>query len=116
MKEKKKKREPRAKKVKADFDTLPKAIVDGKLLLPLKALVFFERTLQGKVEVHEGEVLSFDKDLVTLWDETRGQKFSFELTAPVRIVAQDPKDIIKEECDEKVAKRPEAETASNDAG
>ena len=87
MKKEKKVREPRAKKVKADMTTLPLAISEGKLLVKVKGKVFFERNLEGKPSLHEGEVSEFDGKIVTLWDKTRGQMFSFGVNDSVHIRA-----------------------------
>lgn len=75
----KKQREPRAKKVKVDLSALPDAIVDGRLVVPVKGRLVFERTFSGKTKVHEGYVFSYDEKTgdVSIWDETRGQFFGF---------------------------------------
>lgn len=77
--EPKKQREPRAKKVKVDLATLPDAIVDGKLVVPVKGRLVFERTFSGKTKVHEGYVFSYDEKTgdVSVWDETHNQFFGF---------------------------------------
>lgn len=75
----KKQRVPRVKKVKVDLSTLPDAIVDGRLIVPVKGKLVFERTFNGKTKVHEGYVFSYDEKTgdVSIWDETRGQFFGF---------------------------------------
>ena len=80
----KKASEPRKKKIKIDLSTLPPAIVEGRLIVKLKGKVYFERTLQGKTEIHEGELCSYDSDAdhVILWDETRGQMYGFDMSQP----------------------------------
>lgn len=72
-------REPRTKKVKVDLSSLPDAIVDGRLTVPVKGKVVFHRTFSGKTVVHQGHVFSYDEQTgdVSIWDETRGQFWGF---------------------------------------
>jgi hypothetical protein len=81
-------RTPRAKKVKVDLSALPDAVVDGKLVVPVKGRVVFERTLNKKTAVHEGYVFSFDeKDgSVSIWDETRGQFYGLNINQPMPVI------------------------------
>ncbi len=77
-------REPRIKKLKVNFDALPDAIVDGKLVVPIKGRIVFMRELdQRKAETHEGFVFSYDEKTghVDVWDETRGQFWGFNAVA-----------------------------------
>lgn len=97
MKKEKKKPEPRAKKIKADLSALPPAIKDGKVLVKLKGKVLFERTITGKKELHEGELVSYDEKVVTLWDETRGQMFSFGVNDPVVVHARYLTELVEEQ-------------------
>jgi len=80
----KKPRAPRAKKLKVDLTSLPDAIVDGKLTVPVNGKVVFVRSLDQKQVVHKGYVFSVDleKGDVTLWDETREQFYSFNVKEP----------------------------------
>lgn len=84
---KKAQREPRARKVKVDIDSLPDAVVDRKLIVPLKGRVVFERTLNKRTMVHEGTIFSVaDDGHVTIWDETRGQFYSFNLNQGLPVI------------------------------
>lgn len=94
---KEKKREPRAKKVKVDVSKLHPAVVDGKCVLKPKSRVVFERTQNSKTALHEGELFSVDEKTITLWDETRGQMFSFALTDPVPCFARFSEDVVKDD-------------------
>lgn len=84
MSKSKKTTAPRKKKIKVDLSTLPPAIFDGRLIVKLRGRVLFTRTLQGKTNIHEGEVCSYDVDAehVVLWDETRGQMYGFDMKSP----------------------------------
>jgi hypothetical protein len=75
-------RAPRAKKVKVDLSSLPDAIVDGKLTVPVKSKIVFERTINKKTAVHEGHIWGFDEATgdVSIWDETRGQFYGFNVS------------------------------------
>lgn len=83
----KKAREPRAKKVKVDLSKLPDAVVGGKLLVPIKGRIVFERTSSGKTALHEGYIFSIENQSATVWDETRGQFHVISLTQPVLVKA-----------------------------
>ena len=96
-KEKKKTVAPRIKKVKADLDTLPPAIFEGRFIVKVKGRVIFERTLQNKTEIHKGSVVSYDEEAgyVSLYDDTRGQCYGFDLNHPPRICAASEEDLIE---------------------
>lgn len=83
-------RQPRVKKVKIDLSTLPDAIVDGKLVVPIKGKVLFERTINKKTAIHEGHIWGFDeaKGDVSIWDETRGQFYGFNLNQAHLVVVK----------------------------
>lgn len=74
-------RNKRKKKVKVDFEALDDAIVDGKLLVEVRAPVAFERYVYGKdFEVHTGMVMSIAANgTVELWDEQREQGYAVKL-------------------------------------
>ena len=82
---KEKVRAVRTKKLKVDMTKLPEAIVNGELVVKVKGRVVFERHANKRVELHRGIVWSVDSDLVTVWDETREQYYTFSLkqTLPV---------------------------------
>lgn len=69
----------RTRKVKVDLSTLPDAVIDGKLTVPLKGRLYFVRTLAGKTSTHEGYVFSYDEATgdINVWDETRSQFWGF---------------------------------------
>jgi hypothetical protein len=75
----KKVREPRARKVKVNLDALGDAVVDGRLVVPVKGRLIFVRTFGGKSAMHEGYVFSHNEETgdVSVWDETRGQFWCF---------------------------------------
>lgn len=89
----------RKKKVKVDVGTLLPAIVDGKVRLKKGGKVVFERTLENKPVLHEGELISVEKSIVTLWDETRGQSFSFDVNDSVKVYALSETDLESENHD-----------------
>jgi hypothetical protein len=71
---------PHKKRVKVDMATLPDAVVDGKLTVPLEGKVYFERTLSGVTKVHEGRVTHvYENGTVEIFDETVEQFYSFSL-------------------------------------
>lgn len=97
MKKKDQTKTQRNKKVKVDLDSLPLAVMDGKLIVRLKGRVYFERTLQNKTEIHSGEVFSYDAEAgwVSVWDDTRENFFGFDLkdTEKFKIRAASEKDL-----------------------
>lgn len=79
----KKAREPRVRRPKYDISNLPDAVVDGKMTVPVKGRLLFERTLDKRTAIHEGYVFSIDADgTVTVWDETRKQFYAFSANHP----------------------------------
>lgn len=84
----KKERAPRKKKLKIDMTTLPDAIVEGKLVVPLKGKVVFERTLNGATRIHEGTVSGFneEKGVVELFDDTIEQFYYFSLHQKLPVI------------------------------
>lgn len=86
-------RQPRAKKLKVDLDSMPDAIVDGRFTVPLRGRVVFVRSLDQKTAIHRGYVFGIDeaRGTVTLMDETREQFFVFEVARPPVIKAGDVK-------------------------
>ena len=78
----------RKKKIKVDMGSLPDAIVDGKLVVPVKGRVFFERKMNGVTKIHEGTVSAVyeEKGVVELFDETVEQFYAFSLTQSVPVV------------------------------
>lgn len=82
----KKVRQPRTKKVKVDMSKLPDAIVDGKFVVKEKGRVYFERHANKRVEIHIGEAWKVEGDLVTIWDETRGQFYAFSLKQELPLI------------------------------
>ena len=72
----------------ADISALPDAVVDKKLVVPVKGKVVFLRTINGKgPAVHKGIIFSTDdKGGVTVWDETRGQFWGFDLNQPLPVI------------------------------
>lgn len=79
---KEKKPRERTKKVKADVNNLPDAIVDGILRVKDKSKVVFARTLNGRTKLHEGYIASVKGDVVEVWDETQNQFWVVELKNP----------------------------------
>ena len=77
-------RKQRTRKIKIDLDTLDDAIVNGKLVVPVKGRVVFERVFyNNRVEIHEGFIVSVsDTGLVEIYDETREQCYAFEIGKP----------------------------------
>ncbi len=96
-KEKKKVFTPRKKKVKVDMSILPPAIFEGRFIVKLKGRVVFERTLNGKTELHLGTVTSHDAEAgyVGLWDETREQCYGFDIANPPPIRAESSDDLVE---------------------
>lgn len=71
---------PRRKKVKANLNDLDDAIVDGKLIVPIKGRVYFERLNGSQVEIHAGFIDKVEESgEVYVWDETKEQHFVFSL-------------------------------------
>ena len=80
-------REQRAKKIKVDLDSLPDAVVDGKLVAGVGERVLFERALNGVKKTHVGSVkIVEDSGLVHVWDETREQWFVFSLKEQLPVI------------------------------
>lgn len=75
----KKAREPRIRKINVDIESLGDAILDGKLVVPVKGKLVFVRKLDGKTVIHKGHVFSYDEATgdVVVWDETRSQSWGF---------------------------------------
>ncbi len=79
----KKPRDIRKRRGHYDISSLPDAIVDGKLIVPLKGQLIFERTLDKRVAIHNGYVFSIDEDgVLTIWDETRAQFYAINVNQP----------------------------------
>ena len=79
-----KRREPRSRKIKVDFDTLPAVVTEeGTFRVKLKGRVFMERTLDGKTAIHSGFISNIDGTIVSVWDETRKQMYGFDLKEPL---------------------------------
>lgn len=82
-KKEKKAREPTVRRPRYDISDLPDAVVGGKLTVPIKGRLLFERTLDKRTAVHEGYVYSLDADgTVTVFDETRKQFYAFNVNQP----------------------------------
>lgn len=81
----KKPRAPRKEKVKANIDELDDAVVDGKLVVPLRGRVLFERKAGVKTEIHLGYVHTVSDGAVNIWDETINQFFVFNLLEAGRV-------------------------------
>lgn len=79
---KEKKPRERTKKVKADVNVLPDAIVGGKLMVKEKGRVVFARTLNGRTKLHEGYIAGVKADVVEVWDEIQNQFWIVELKNP----------------------------------
>lgn len=96
-KEKKRIFTPRKRKVKVDMNILPPAIFEGRFIVKMKGRVVFERTLNGKTELHLGTVVNYDEEggYVSLWDETREQCYGFDMSAPPNIKAESKDDLIE---------------------
>jgi len=76
-KKQKEKKEPK-RKVKVNTTTLLDAVVDGKLVAPVKSRVVFMRL--GKL--HDGIVFSVDpkdESMVTLWDDVLQQFYLIDI-------------------------------------
>lgn len=73
-------REQRSRNVKVNLDLMFDGIVDGKLVVPVKGRVFFERNTNGKIKLHEGFVFEVDGNSVTIFDETREQMYLINTT------------------------------------
>lgn len=84
----KKEKAPRAKKVKIDLNSLPDAVVGGKLIVPVNGKVVFVRLVAGKSQVHEGHVAGVNEDTgdLTLWDDTKGQYWLLNLKQELPVI------------------------------
>ena len=100
MKKVKKEAPRRRKKIKIDFEALPSAIVNKKLVAKVKAKVLFERMSyeENKVFIHEGQIISYypDDGFINVWDDTKGQFFVFREKDPVNIKVLRTDDLVPE--------------------
>lgn len=81
----KKPRAPRKVKVAKSIDELDDAVVDGKLLVPIRGKVLFERKSGSKTEIHIGYVHTVSDGAVHIWDETINQYYVFSLLEAGRV-------------------------------
>lgn len=92
--EKAKQKGPRAVRMRLpgiDLTKLQDAVVDGKLVCPLKSKVAFVRISGKRRDVHVGIVFDVNEKekSLTAWDETRGQFCSVSMSdvdSPIKLI------------------------------
>jgi hypothetical protein len=83
----KKVRQPRVKKVKVNLDSLKSVFEEDKLIAKINDEVVFLRVTSGKSEIHEGTISGIgDAGLITIWDDTRGQYFMFDMKQELPVI------------------------------
>lgn len=84
----KKTRRPRTFKPKVDLENLKDAIVDGRLVVPVKSRVAFVRQQSSQTVTNVGFIFSIDETTgsVTVWDEVQGQFWGFNMKQKLPIV------------------------------